>query len=258
MACSSPTVPGDPPGPSVPRPRRGVARIALLAGLCWGAATPGMPSARAQAGTDQMELEFVIEDDTARRLSRPVIALHAADTDPIVLVDDGTGIDEQPADGVWSGGALCRRRPRLSFTLEDRATGESLGTYSVFLPARGEARVVGRTTEGEPPLLLESEDGVSESADGSIPGSGQGQPTAPVQGGERFAWLLWVTILLGVLALGYVRGVVRRLYLRDFLPTWQKLDRWLDRELGDDGPPAGSGGGGPSAEPCKESRPPPP
>ena len=37
------------------------------------------------------------------------------------------------------------------------------------------------------------------------------------------------------LGFGYLRLVVRRLYRDDFLPTWKKLDRWLQRELGDDG-----------------------
>jgi hypothetical protein len=48
--------------------------------------------------------------------------------------------------------------------------------------------------------------------------------------GNRFVYLLWVLLLLGLLGLGYLRVVLRR-FLADFMPTWRKLGRFLADEL---------------------------
>lgn len=179
---------------------------------------------------DQIRLEFLVRDQDVHRLARPVLHLMDEATGDLAvpLVDDGSLPEDTAGDGVWTGVTTARRVPRLQFTLSDEATGATLGTHAALLPAAPQARLVLRTVAREPGTVLESAAGNASSDDPDLAGP---TPAAPPATEERFVYVLWVVLLVGLLGLGWLRVVVRRLYLEDFLPTWKKLDRWLDREL---------------------------
>lgn len=186
--------------------------------------------------TDRIALHITVRDDVALRLAAPAVRLELATSELVPLVDDGSVEGDIPGDHVWLTHLEIRRAQKLSLSLEDTATGTSLGGTSVFLPAAGEATLVLRTIEGDPGFILEGEDGASATGDG-VPAGSSNTPattTTTVEGsGDRFAYLVWVVLLLGLLGFGYARIVLRRIYQDDFLPTWRKLDRWLDTQLED-------------------------
>lgn len=182
------------------------------------------------ADTDRIRLEIVVKDDVSHRLVQPVATLDALGSDPIPLLDDGSLPGDTPQDAIYTGVAMVRRMPRVTFAITDAATGQTLGTQMAFLPAASEARLVYRTTQGDPAIVMDSVGGASPTGDGSVPAPVAGTATTGSGAGERFAWLLWVVLVVGLLGFGYLRVVVRRLYLQDFLPTWKKLDAWLDAE----------------------------
>ena len=185
--------------------------------------------------TDRIALKFVVRDDVAMKLAMPALRLDLATTEMLPLVDDGSLPGDTPGDHIWLAQTEVRRIQKLGFTLVDTATGQDQGSASIFLPAAGEALINLRTLDGDPPLQVEGESGASTTGDGS-PSTSTAATTGVVaeSSGDRFTYLLWVVVLLGLLSFGYMRVVVRRLWLQDFLPTWRKLDRWLDRELGSD------------------------
>ncbi len=184
--------------------------------------------------TDMIEVSFEVHDNVARRLAAPVIRMDIAGSSALRLSDDGSQPGDTAGDHIWLGSSEVRRVQRLSFTLEDDATGQSLGERAVFLPAADEARLVIRTTEGDPPMMLEGEGGATPTGDGAAPAS-LSSTSSGVEDGERFSYLLWIVLLCGLLGFGYLRVVARRIYNQEFLPTWKKLDRYLDRELERDG-----------------------
>jgi hypothetical protein len=185
-----------------------------------------------QPATDRIALRFEVHDDVALKLSAPSLRLDLSTAELLPLLDDGSLPGDTPGDHIWVAETDLRRVQRLSFTLIDTATGQAHGDAGLFLPAADEATIRMRTMDGDPPLVIEGEGGASTSGDGAT-SSAAPTPSA-VSGessGDRFTYLLWVVLLLGLLGFGYARVVVRRIYLQDFLPTWRKLDRWLDREL---------------------------
>lgn len=184
-----------------------------------------------QESTDRISLRFVVRDDVALKLAHPALRLELGTTELVELLDDGSLEGDTPGDHVWVGEKDLRRVQKLDFTLLDAATGQAQGSASLFLPAADEATITLRTSEGDPPLVIEGEDGASTSGDGSSAAVPVTTSAASESSGDRFTYLLWVVLLLGLLGFGYMRVVVRRIYVQDFLPTWRKLDRWLDREL---------------------------
>jgi hypothetical protein len=182
--------------------------------------------------TDRIALRFVVRDEVALKLAAPALRLELGPTELVELVDDGSLEGDIPGDHVWVGVKDLRRVQKLDFTLLDTATGQAQGSASLFLPAADEATISLRTSEGDPPLIIEGEDGASTTGDGTTAAAPATPSAVGESAGERFTYLLWVVLLLGLLGFGYLRVVVRRIYLQDFLPTWRKLDRWLDRELG--------------------------
>ncbi len=187
------------------------------------------------ADTDRIALHIVVRDDVAMRLAAPAVRLELATSELVPLVDDGSAEGDLPGDHVWLAHLDIRRVQKLDLVLVDTATGNSFGDASVFLPAAGEATLTLRNTEGDPGFILEGEDGASATGDGVPAGSSSSAPTTTTTegAGDRFAYLMWVVLLLGLLGFGYTRIVVRRIYVHDFLPTWRKLDRWLDKQLED-------------------------
>ena len=182
--------------------------------------------------TDRIALRFVVRDDVALKLASPALRLDLGPAELLPLVDDGSIDGDIPGDHVWVGEMDVRRVQKLAFTLLDTSTGQAQGSASLFLPAADDAIITLRTMDGDPPLVIEGEGGASATGDGSTSTAAPPAATADVEGSaERFTYLLWVVLLLGLLGFGYLRVVVRRIYIQDFLPTWRKLDRWLDREL---------------------------
>ncbi len=191
-----------------------------------------LPSMGQDQVTDRIALRFVVRDEVTLRLASPALRLDLGTAELLPLLDDGSLPGDTPGDHIWVADIDLRRVQKLSFTLLDTATGQAQGSASLFLPAADDAVITLRTMEGDPPLVIEGEGGASASGDGSLSTAPAPAPSAAVEGsGDRFTYLLWVVLLLGLLGFGYLRVVVRRLYLQDFLPTWRKLDRWLDREL---------------------------
>jgi hypothetical protein len=184
-----------------------------------------------QESTDRIALRFVVRDEVALKLASPALRLELGTTELVDLVDDGSLEGDTPGDHVWVGEKDLRRVQKLDFTLLDTATGQAQGSASLFLPAADEATITLRTSEGDPPLVIEGEDGASTSGDGTSTAAPAATSAVSESSGDRFTYLLWVVLLLGLLGFGYMRVVVRRIYVQDFLPTWRKLDRWLDREL---------------------------
>jgi hypothetical protein len=183
----------------------------------------------AQADADRIALQLVLRDDDVQRVAAPAVRLELSPAQLVPLADDGAAPDERAGDRVWSAATELRRVQRLELTVLDTATSLSLGTLAVQLPAAGEATLALRTQAGEPAVVLEDDGSPDAAASAAGPA---GQAAALASGaGDRFAYALWVLLLIGLLGFGYLRLVVRRLYLDDFLPTWRKLDRWLDREL---------------------------
>ncbi len=215
-----------------PRPR--------CPGWVWLVAVALLAPAPAQgaAGDKYMELVFEVRDTDLQKLRDPWIRLDDDKVEPFPLKDDGLGADTGPADHLWTGGIKMVGSPKVVLTLEDRGTGKVVGSRTLFLPVAKQARIILFVVEGEPGLLLLSERKeqlAAQEQDGTA-------TTRPVDSSdsaaERFVYLLWVLLLLGLLGLGYLRVVVRR-FLADFMPTWRKLGRFLDREFppdeGDDG-----------------------
>ncbi len=183
-------------------------------------------------GTDRIALRFVVHDDEALELTQPAVQLDNGEVVLVPLLDDGSLEGDLPGDHIWQADAEIRRVQKLDFTLIDTATGEAHGSESLFLPAAGSATINVRTQVGELPMVVDGAGGASVSGDGSEGPKAPPTTSEVVQtDAERFTYLLWVVLLIGLLGFGYLRVVVRRLYVNDFLPTWRKLDRWLDREL---------------------------
>lgn len=190
--------------------------------------------ARGAAGDKYMELVFEVRDADLHKLRDPWVRLNDDKVEPFPLKDDGMGADTGPGDHLWTGGVKMVGSPKVVLTLEDRGTGKTVGSRTLFLPVATQARIILFVVEGEPGLLLLSERKeqleAQEQAD-----TAQTRPTdSGDAAAERFVYLLWVLLLLGLLGLGYLRVVVRR-FLADFMPTWRKLGRFLDREIDDDG-----------------------
>ncbi len=192
-----------------------------------------LPALGQEDSADQITLNVVLNDTVAHRVTRPELRFDLAGSEAVPLVDDGSLGGDIPGDAIWHGLGLVRRVQRLELEVVDVATGESLGGTAVFLPAAGEATIKLRTTQGDPALMLEEEGGGKPFSDGAPPTTTSGSTQALTASGEKFDYLLWLLALLGLLGFGYLRLVVRRLYLRDLLPTWRKLDRWLDQQLDD-------------------------
>jgi hypothetical protein len=191
-----------------------------------------LPALGQQQATDRIALRFEVHDDVALKLSSPSLRLDLGTAELVPLLDDGSLPGDVAGDHVWVAETELRRVQRLSFTLLDTATGQAHGDAGLFLPAADEATIRMRTMDGDPPLVIEGEGGASSSGDGSASAATSTPGAVASEGsGDRFTYLLWVVLLLGLLGFGYMRVVVRRIYLQDFLPTWRKLDRWLDREL---------------------------
>jgi hypothetical protein len=181
------------------------------------------------ADTDRIALSFELDDASLQRLSAPALRLDVGGGDLVPMVDDGSLEGDQPGDHVWHAQARVRRAQGLDFTVLDTATGQSMGAVSVLLPAAGAADIRLRSTAGAPAVVLD--DGSANSSPEAAAPPTSPTPAATAGSGDRFTYLLWVVLLLGLLGFGYMRVVVRRIYTQDFLPTWRKLDRWLDRQL---------------------------
>ncbi len=184
--------------------------------------------------TDRIALRFELRDDVVLGLAAPAVRLELGPDELLPLLDDGSVPGDTPGDHIWLADIELRRIQKLSFTLLDTATGQAWGSASLFLPAADEATITLRTTDGDPRMVIDGEGGASATGDGvQATAPTTSAPVAAEGSGERFTYLPWVVLLLGLLGFGYMRVVVRRIYLQDFLPTWRKLDRWLDRELGE-------------------------
>ncbi len=188
----------------------------------------GLPLS-ARSDTDQMRLLFVLRDNTVHRVSSPQILLDMPGAEPIPLSDDGSVADDEPGDSVYYAEIHIRRVPELGFTLADASDGSVLGQRTLFLPAAGEARIEMHTDEGDPAFYLDDEGGVSTTGSGSAPATVGTSSASPP---DRLAWVIWFATLSALLSLAWLRVKLGRIYHRDLLPTWRRLDTWLQGELG--------------------------
>ncbi len=214
-------------------------RFALVAAaLCL---TLGAPIAAAAGPRGHViELIFEVRDDERQTLREPWIRLSDDKTEPFQLLDDGQGYDTGANDHLWTGGLSMMGAPKTTVTVYDKETGDTIGSRTLFLPVAKQARIILFVAEGDPGLLLLSEKQQQAAATAETSGSLTRKTTdTSDSAGNRFVYLLWVLLLLGLLGLGYLRMVIRR-FLADFMPTWRKLGTYLSREVpdetaGDDG-----------------------
>jgi len=208
-----------------PRPQVALAALAWMLIL----ATPSV----AAAGPEDhlIELVFEVRDDEEQRLREPWIRLSDDKIEPFQLLDDGLEHDIGADDHLWTAGITLMGSPKTTVTVFDRQTGDTVGSRTLFLPVAKQVRIILFVADGDPGLLLLSEkaqqaDATAETAGGLTRKTSESSDSV----GNRFVYLLWVLLLLGLLGLGYLRVVLRR-FLADFMPTWRKLGRFLADEL---------------------------
>lgn len=198
-------------------------------------------------GADRITVRFLVDDRAADRIDGDArVVVDQSGAQPARLVDDGeTAEDEDADDDIYAAELQVSRAQYLGFSILLDGRDEPLGELSVFLPSTSEALVRVRTSEDAAGLELMTEPTALGSADApAAPGGGGAVASSGGGGGDRFVHVLWVLIALASVGFTWLRRVVAQEWAAEVRPVLRKLDRYLDRELGEAPPP-----GAPTAAP---------